>query len=265
MRFLVHADEHSVQIGLTLAHAFKASVVVLQSGTISGQAAQAVTLFHTAGIETDIITRQSDWLQSLRVVTRAQPFDLVVTGSLWQRTGLLGGGMPKPLISDIPTNLLVARPGGVSLRRVLLAVSAAPQTTLLLGWAAQLAARLGTQTTLLHIVERPPSMFAGLPDMEETLSRFLQSNTSEARAVQGSVDRLLALGVQPELRLERGVAAEQIVAEAREGGYDLLIIGSSYGAPASTRLLMEGITAKLVQRSPCGVLIVRAEPTSTKI
>jgi nucleotide-binding universal stress UspA family protein len=263
MKFLVNADEASVTLGLPFARAFGASVTLLEPLEEQGQGEARAKQFRQAGVETELVQRKSEWLRALRVVTRAYKYDLVIVGKMWRRglTGFLFGTVPRPLLADIRANLLIVRRRREKIKRLLVAVGAGPTSSQVLRWSGLVTKAFDAQPTLMHVTERAPTMFTGLESVDETLTRFIRSNSAEARAFQHAAQTLRVLDIEPELKLGRGFVVDEMVTEARSGSYDLIVVGSSFVGPASTRILMQSVTTRLVQRAPCPVMVIRSRPT----
>ncbi len=259
MKFLVYADQDSISLGILFARAFSAGISVLESSESPGLGEVALGQFRTNGIHADLIQRKSDWLRAIRVATRAYHYDLVILPKLWRRgvAGMLFGAVPRQLLAGVPTNLLIASDGHNRVKRVMIAVAAGPARHQVLRWGGLAVRAFNAQPVLFHVTERLPAMFAGLSVAVENLSQFMRSNTSEARAFQIAAQSLRLLDLEPELKLAHGSVVEEMVAEARSGSYDLIVVGSSYAAGVSARLFYESVTDRLVQNSPCPVLIVR--------
>ncbi len=259
MKFLVYADENSLALGLPLAKAFGAQVTILTSRETAGQGGAAVEQFRAAGIPAEFVERPGDWLRALQVVTRAYRYDLVVVGKMWQRgvAGLLFGALPRRLLSDVRTNILIVRQHRSSIHRLLMAMGGGPTGRQVLRWGGLIAKAFDAQPVLYHVAAQMPGMFFGLSSRKESLSQFMRSNTVEARAFQIARDTLQLVGMQPELKLGYGEVVEEIVEEARSDSYDLIVIGSSYSGGTTVRLFSEPVTDHIVQRSPCPILIVR--------
>ena len=71
---------------------------------------------------------------------------------------------------------------------------------------------------------------------------------------------LRELGIPSEMKMEAGDPAEQIVAEATTGGYDIVVVGSR-GHGAVGRLLLGSVSTEVVARAPCPVLVAGADIT----
>ncbi len=115
------------------------------------------------------------------------------------------------------------------------------------------AVRLGAH--IAAITDSPP------PTLLTVIRR--ESDRVQGQTILALAQALLAMhapsGAAPSpTRLRTGSPAEEIVAEAREGGYDLLLIGERPGHGLIKRLI--GPTAaRIIAHLPCPVLIARRD------
>ena len=115
------------------------------------------------------------------------------------------------------------------------------------------AVRLGAH--IAAITDSPP------PTLLTVIRR--ESDRVQGQTILALAQALLAMhapaGAPPSpTRLRTGSPAEEIVAEAREGGYDLLLIGERPGHGLIKRLI--GPTAtRIIAHLPCPVLIARRD------
>ena len=62
-------------------------------------------------------------------------------------------------------------------------------------------------------------------------------------------------------RIVQGTPVQAILREAEDGEYDLIVIGSrGVGFDRGEERLMGSVTERVLHRTPCPVLVVRAEP-----
>lgn len=67
-------------------------------------------------------------------------------------------------------------------------------------------------------------------------------------------------GVESEMKMEYGDPAEQILAEAKAGGYALVVVGSRGLGPVG-RLLLGSVSTEIVGNAPCPVLVAAEDMT----
>lgn len=114
----------------------------------------------------------------------------------------------------------------------------------------------GSTLRLLSVIE-PYNALVGLaPEMVMTFDDQVTNEVKDALAALAETFKRPDLGVEHEIRLGR--AADQIVAEARSFGADLVIVSSRGKGPFVTTLL-GSVSAEVVDRSPCPVLVARTE------
>ncbi len=114
--------------------------------------------------------------------------------------------------------------------------------------AAELAKSYGAEISIMNVAQ-PFSMLLGFKSAEEMRADAENTarKTTEKLKEQGAKAR--ALGVL-------GDPADEIVKAAGEGKYDLIVMGSK-GLTESQRFLVGSVTQKVVEHSPCSVLVVK--------
>ena len=116
---------------------------------------------------------------------------------------------------------------------------------------------LGASITLLHVLSQQSLVFEGFPGRSLTVEDFLAGSTPEANTLRDAAALLRKRGVPTQLKGRVGPVIEEIMAELRIGGYDLLVIGAHQVASALDRILLEDITGDLLDISPLPVLVVK--------
>lgn len=120
--------------------------------------------------------------------------------------------------------------------------------------AAELARLYQGEMALLHVFE-PPAATADLmvtpPEMldqtAKELERKLDLWKAEAERRGAKVARALVV---------TGAAATEVVRFAREGGYDLVVMGT-HGRRGLRHLVLGSVAERVVREAPCAVLVVR--------
>ncbi|OON70754.1 universal stress protein [Hymenobacter sp. CRA2] len=116
----------------------------------------------------------------------------------------------------------------------------------LVAYAAALAGATGAELCLLHVQEPQPVLSdADLPEAALELARY-QLITEQAGAPRVTT------------RLRQGEASCEITREARDGGFDLIVIGS-HGQTGLTRFLMGNTAEHVVRTALCATLLVKPQ------
>jgi nucleotide-binding universal stress UspA family protein len=115
---------------------------------------------------------------------------------------------------------------------------------------AKLAAEGHGEVTVLSVV--PPDARGSKAGGHVGLRPHAHEDVARAHAY------LRERGIESEMKIEHGDPAEEIVAEARTGSYDLAVVGSRGLGPVG-RLLLGSVSTHVVDRSPCPVLVAGAE------
>ncbi len=137
-------------------------------------------------------------------------------------------------------------------RRILLAIELNDDSASIARRAQALAAALGAELELLHVVEYVP-----VEPMGETLMPAVEI---EEELLAGARKQLAALaaeiGIPPErCRVEAGNVKSEIVRSARERGIDLIVVSSRERHGLSILLNLTEDT--ILHAAPCDVLAMR--------
>ncbi len=179
--------------------------------------------------------------------------DLVVLGAHGHssfREKLLGS-TTEQLLSLSPTPVLCVREKWTPQFRHFLVPSDLSDTALLaLDFAVQLAQRMHTKVTLLHVV----SPYEGSPEAWEELKREVAEELKRwsARTLEPSEMPL----VEPKVRRYHHPGAA-ITEFAKEHGVDLIIL-PTHGRSALGRLLLGSVASHVVYYAPCPVISGKA-------
>lgn len=145
----------------------------------------------------------------------------------------------------------------MAFKHILVAVDFSPHSAAALGVAADVARRYGANLTLVHVDQPVADMYLEgmiaytapeLARMRAELERRLEALRSEVRA--SGVNEVGA-------RLLAGVPSTEIVNCAREGGFDLIVLGT-HGRTGLAHALIGSVAERIVRTAPCAVLTLKA-------
>ena len=125
-----------------------------------------------------------------------------------------------------------------------------------LRYAVAFASAYGADLELFHVVELPilPSYSTGgVPDLTLPIERIKE----ECRQRLGElVDRCKPTCPRITSRLVVGTPFFEIINAAREGKFDLIVMGT-HGRTGLKHILIGSVAEKVVRKSPCPVLTVK--------
>jgi len=211
-------------------------------------------------IAPEIVLRSGEPIRQILAETATKEYDLVIIGA--RRKG--SGGMywrPEKtyeVIKAVPPPVLVAIGACDKLRRVLVCTGGKHYIDDAVKLAGEIASCLGATLTLLHVMAEPPAIYADLVRLEEDVERLLTSDSELGRNLRGQKETLEKMGLTVELRIRHGLALDQIFAEVREGGHDLIVTGTSQSKGTFTHYIMGDLTRGILNRADCPVLVARA-------
>ncbi len=176
-----------------------------------------------------------------------QPYDLVVLGTQSQDQI----EQAEQLLQVGAHHILLVPHAPQALARVLICVAAGEPGKDDVSFTGRLARHLGADVTLLSVLPKEQ----GHPQVRTRTERFLEAG----------VRTLAVLGVTAEAKIRSGVVRDEILAEATEGGYDLLVLGAPL-ARADGRGVLAGVVGQILgEITDRPVLIVRSSHTASRV
>lgn len=143
--------------------------------------------------------------------------------------------------------------------KILVPVDFSPHSTEAFKVGLDLAKRFGARLGMVHVHQPIVDSFPGshmLPPatVEQTLPLV---RAALEKQLQGARAQALAAGVPDvEAQLVEGVPFTEITRVAREGGYDLIVVGT-HGRTGIRHALIGSVAERVVRKAPCAVLAVR--------
>ena len=110
-----------------------------------------------------------------------------------------------------------------------------------------------------------------IPEVDERLRHYERLHESELRQIESlfgheghglevavrARDRLKPLGLEADRKVRQGDPAEEILAEIRDGAYDLVVLGSD-GTGRIGEPRLGSVAARVVREGQASVLVMRA-------
>ena len=218
------------------------------------------------GVAPEIVVREGEPIRQILIQTSKETYDVVVIGA--RRKGTTGlywrSEKTYEVIKLIPPPVLVAIGECATLKKFLVCTGGKEFIEEAVQLTGKLAAAVGASVTLLHVMAEPPAIYADLVQMEEDVDRLLESKSELGVNLRRQKESLERLGVPTEVHVRHGIVLDQVFAEAREGGHDLIVTGSSQARGLLRHYIMGDLTRSILNHANCPVLVARGgQPTST--
>ncbi len=169
----------------------------------------------------------------------------------------LGQKVARMVAQESPISVLAVKGKHPKLERILICTGGKAVANKVISQGANLARAAGSSVTLLHVANPLPSMYTGMEAMEEGLEAVLKTDTLFARHLREAARMLDEYQVQARIELTHGDVAEEILAEAESGDYDLIVLGAARDQNRIKEWLLGDVTRSIVNHSKRSILIVR--------
>ena len=170
---------------------------------------------------------------------------------------LISGRSIHRLLADIPTPVLYVPRACLPIRKLLVCTGG-------LGYevnAEQLGIRLGAksqaQMTLLHVAPPVDLDYPTARTEREHWRDLDKTDSMIGRHVRQALETARAAGLTAEVKARQGNVVEQILAEIRDGSYDLVCMGSQYSGHGLRHLYGPSVTDEVAERVYCPMLTAR--------
>ncbi len=219
---------------------------------------RAVELFEKNGLQYALEVRNGDAEQVIPREAHKRNA-ITVTGRLARPPlkRFLAGRSIRHLLADIATPVLYVPQSCLPLRKILVCSGG-------LGYevsAEQLAIRLGifskAQMVLLHVAPPVDLDYPSARLEREQWRDPEKTDSLSGRKLRQARDQARAAGLEAEIRARQGNVVEEILAEIREGQYELVCMGSAHSRHGLRTLTGPNITEEVAERVPCPLLTAR--------
>ncbi len=188
-------------------------------------------------------------------------YDLVIVG-ISQGSHLLErllGSTALRVAEQAPCPVIIVKGQVGPIRRILLCDSGAESPSPLGRFTVRLAEMMEgeEEITILHVMSQisaGPGVRGG--QLRASAEELIQEETPEGRLLKRDIQELEQSGIHPSPKVRHGLVVDEILAEAKTGGYDLVVIGA-YRGKGWQRLLLDDLAHKLLVQLDRSVLVVQ--------
>jgi len=131
--------------------------------------------------------------------------------------------------------------------------------------AENLAIKISTvshaEITILHVVPPTDLDYPSTREVRNHLEDLADTDTLPGRNLRKALDMAGNAGLNARVVTRQGQIVEQILAEIKEGDYDIVCMGSPYSAHSLRQLYAPNVTAEVAESVHCPVLTARFKPS----
>lgn len=187
-------------------------------------------------------------------------YDLVVLGWRPSHSHLrLSSPTVYQVIAKAPCPVVIAKSNGSQIKRILVCDSGAVTPPLLDRFTERLSSLIidGPKVAVLHVMSQ---MSAGPESVDWHLNAsaedLINAHTPEGEILEHDIEELEEISVHPRPIIRHGLVVEEIVEEARKGGYDLVVIGAHHHN-GTIDLLLDDLAEQIIQHIDRSILVVK--------
>ena len=220
--------------------------------------ANAVGLFQKNGVEYSLEIRNGHAEQV--IPWRANQGDFLTVVSPLGRSRLrhwLTGRSFRVLMEEIKGPILYVPEVRLPLQRLLLSAGGLGYEVDAENLALQVATLSRADVTILHVIPPTDLDYPTTRDMREHTGDLQDTDTLLGRSLRRGLEIAREAGLNAKLTSRQGHVAEEILAEVKNGNYDLVCMGSRYSATALRQLYTPNITADVAEAAHRPLLTVR--------
>lgn len=219
---------------------------------------RAVSLFREKGLPYSLEVRNGEAEQVIPEKANSGNYITVVSPlGRTQIRRLIVGRSIRPLMERIQGPILYVPEMRLPLKKILISAGGLGYEADAENLALQVASANQAEVTILHVV--PPT------DLEYPTTRGLRGHTKDlaqtdtlpGRSLRHALEIAQNAGLNARAIARQGIIVEEILAEVREGNYDMVCMGSSYSAHTLRQYYSPNITAEVAISAHCPVLTAR--------
>lgn len=175
---------------------------------------------------------------------------------------MLAGRSIRHFIEDIEQPILYVPQSKLPVQKILICVGGLGYEVNAEHLAMQIALKSRAEITLLHIVPPGDLDYPTARTVRDNWQRLEQTDTPVGRSLRQGLEIAKADGLTAIVKGRQGNIVEEILAETRDGKYDLVCMGSSYSVHSLRQMYSPNVTSEISEVVNCPVLTARYTKSS---
>jgi len=218
----------------------------------------AVNLFKDRNVEYSLEVQKGE--AEHVIPERANRGDyIIVVGPLGrpQIKRWLTGRSIRSLMERIKSPILYVPQLRLPLKKLLIGVGGIGYAESAENLAFQVAAAAHADVTILHVIPPTDLDYPSTREVREHLNDLANTDTLPGRSLKKALTIAKDMELNAKVTARQGNIVEEILAEIKEGNYDLVCMGSPYSASALRQFYTPNVTAEIAEVIHCPVMTAR--------
>ncbi len=219
---------------------------------------RAVSLFKDRDVEYSLEVQNGE--AELVIPEKANSGDYITVVSPLGRPQIkrwLTGRSIRPLMERITSPILYVPELRLPLKKLLIGVGGLGYAESAENLAFQVAVASHADVTILHVIPPTDLDYPSTREVREHLNDLANTDTLPGRSLRKALNIAEGMGLNAKVTARQGNIVEEILAEIREGDYDLVCMGSPYSASALRQFYTPNVTAEIAEVISCPVMTAR--------
>lgn len=221
----------------------------------------AVSLFKERGVEYSLEVQNGEAEQVIPEKANRGDFITVVSplGRPPIRRWLTGRSI-RPLLEKIQGPILYVPQMRLPVKRMLVSIGGLEYAESAESLAFQIGTACRAEVAILHVILPTDLNYPSAREVRGHTGDLAETDTLAGRSLRKGLELAKQAGLTARVVTRKGDVVEQILAEIKEGEYDIVCMGSSYSAHSLRQLYAPNVTAEVAEVAPCPVLTARFKP-----
>jgi len=220
--------------------------------------ASAVELFHKNGVEYSLEVRNGVAEQIIPEVANKGNFITVVSplGRPQFKRWLTGRSI-RSLMEQVQGPILYVPETRLPLKKILISAGGLGYEESAENIAIQVATASRADVTILYVLPPTDFDYPSTRGMQGHLDDLAETDTLPGKSLRKALEIAQKAGLNAKTTARQGNIVEEILAEIREGDYDLICMGSAFSANTLRQYYAPNVTAEVAESAHCPVLSAR--------